>query len=1693
MTITSEGLTDIGNFSGEAKFDLMDIATLELGRFIRQQDDDGFVLTIADGFGAGPEDLRDSEEATQEIDVVEFLCFGPCDEYQIADEEEGPPVTTVAGTQTNGNPALRLSLGGSSNNPNGAFSGGIHQILFYRTTAGDVTFSVERFEVGLGDLFEASASLLYQTSGGNITLLAAGSGSLAVGDQSVGAMIAGTFSNMDDELSFGVFAAVRASMGIQIVPGVVSLTGFGGGFFYNPTDQMLDMVTDAVDVFRTDAPEGITRAGATRPGSGDISFAVLLLAELELIGAGGTSLLAGSTFMEITNQYFYMDADGIIMGLDGNRAPGLLAGGGISAQIGRNPNDPEAITMSVNLQASLRMMPMMSGWTTGDGIQFMLTKTESDVVWGLMGGVQMEFYGGLIGGGAHLLASNDGFLFEVDFWASLDPPIITIEASIEGSIWYLTYEGVSMPLGAYVIGNGEISAGITVTAEIKGAFVQRGERYELFGMGEGCISAGPFDPCLAGWFQIKTNPLVVEGGLNPGDRSELFEEAKAQRDQFEEMVIAAMNNLQTEMDRPVVPGVILDEHLLARAGYNLMMTSDTQRSQWHSYMIMNEQGGGHTVPQILEGLQVFEDFGAFISFLAGGSYRNDSQLNANSATSWMQAESDLEDRLAMVQNIATETVNRLQNSLIKAIEYESEAIEAVEQMFSLMTASPVTRVYRPQGPMNENNVPDFEINTDMAEDQSQAIGGLVEAIEALESQIHAVVDSIEHNLGEMDNLLGMAHVADIIDTGTDNPTINTVSQMYGETLQAVDRYYSLLANSYWHKINAAGMVNNVFGAFESQLEDAVSTLQGRLVSAYNTRASNPQQYQTERNKAATRVWFVEALALDADNFNFPSDQNFSGFPLAQQAYNDLADPEVDDFSNYEQNTRDLWINMHTIGNRRYMLEKARFIVNDLNQNYLYTRESLLAIMRINTELIDDFYDVKSSMLANLYHIIDNYVEIRMQVNPEDEEGRLSAYQSRRQEILQLLEPPVLTKVTVDTDYLNHHFFGTAEIMWEASHPIGIAEASIHVTQYAWSDDTGIDVGHGEYATIGNTDSFTYTAFKSMFERENVLADSDWLNTSTVNVGIRLRSQGGATASRRAVFNMQVGSGGVSSTPGQNLLPSTTSPPEAMYVHLEHFYNKGSVTETTFMRDLQGRTIPIVLEQEMYWTGQPEFIRIRTMVKEPETNIMKYEYAVGSSRGGDDIIGWTELVGTRSSLIGTIWGYYTEELIAQTRIINMTPGENYYVSVRAYNMNDQVIESNWPVPVVYDNTPPTAPGRPSDDLLIAHNTLSSTPHMSGFSIGGTSYAPSVDPRPFVTTAPNYSLTTTQQRQRNETDVIPSLGTMLWTESIDNESGLWRYEYLVTTAPQVTDMDFESGAFTTDETQVEIMSGTGAHSQLSFDFTDQMYVHVRAVNHAKLGSDVLTYGPNYPRDPTPPTEPVVVGHQAAQSIKAYLIERSYDPESGMAGHQYSIGTSPGASDVRAWPDDDTMDFTNTSLVRNWSTAPSIDIPTDDLPWNTNLYINVRGINGQGTKSRMASTGPFVLSFAKPSDPLISLTDRVGDNLEVKIDGLKYEDLATLDKIEVRVLHDDGTTTTPIGTWQQSADTFSGSTGSKLTNFNIDSSYDMENITVEVTVTNTAGLETTVMESYSSGATTNLNHTGQLDGSTTFQSMDPLIPRF
>lgn len=1639
-TITTNGLEDVGNFDGNASFELMEIATLEVGMFVYEENT---TIEVADGFGAGPEDLDDADEQTEQLDVKTFFCFGPCPE---------------AGGDADDGPALGLSLGGQDNSSDGAFSGSIEQILFYETQNGDITFNVDNFEIGLGDMLEAHASLRYESTDDGMALMAAGSGTFEMEGMTAGAMIAGGFSTIGDELSVGAFAAVRADAGLEVVPGIIALGGFGGGFFYNPREQDLDMVIDAVKNFRPDAPDGIQRPSPQRPGGDDgvdIASSLMLYAELDIIGAGEANMFGGSTFMEITGSYFYMDADGYYMEMDGSA--GMTAAGAFSIQAGRDPDNPEYISIHATVQVQKAMEPMYEAGTKDAGIEFMLTFTGEETVWGIAGGVEGELYEGMMNGTADLLASADGFLLEVAFWTDLDPPVITVEADVEGSVWYLTYDEAELPLGAYVIASGELSAGISVEADLKGAFVQRAnDRYELFAAGKGCADLKVREGCLEGWFMLETDPVSVDGGLGEGDYGDLIAEAKQQRDEFEALVQEAMNNLEAEMEEtPPLPSVELGDEFLAEAGYNFLTTSEFGRSLLHIAKIQNEEYAGNEIPAHLEDMDIYDDMIAFFDFIAGifgqSVHYSEEDLEENSATSWTEAQGQAEDNMETIEDIADEIIDRLDESVIKAIEYESQASDAKDDMIDAMATSPVTHAVMPEGQMSEDNLPEFNIDENQAEQQAEAAEEVEEALDNLDDEIQAVVDSIEHNLGELDQIMGSGFALDDSEfEGDADGSINQISEFYAETLEHIDRYYSLKANKYWHRINTAGLTAK-FISIDDNLESAVSTLSNRFEQAHSNRGSDSQTYYQERRMMAERVRMIEVFADDP--LDFGSQYDFSGYDRAQTIYDnlgapditDVEDPEIDRYeinsvSDYEVYIRDLWINMHELGNEEYMRQKASYIISDFTGSYINYRNGLIDVMEVNTELIDDFYSLKNNMYNNLYHIVDNYLEIRGEIAGEDDET-VAGFESKRQDILDGLQPPQISEITADANHESGHYFGKADIGWNATHPHGIAEVSIDIKDH--EDDTDVGVGLDDYVSIGKPDNFTYTTFKEHYSLFDVMADDAFFNTTQVNAGIRVRSNSGVTSTQRVTFNLKVGDGGVSTTSDENLLPEDTSPPEQLYIHMEHNYEEGDYTEEYFMQTRHGGFQQVTQSEDVYWTSDREQIDIRAKVKEPETSILRYEYAVGSEQGGTDIVDWTELVGETEPQ-PDISGYWDEAIEGQTRILNMEPDEPYYVSVRAYNMNDQMIEVEEPTPVYYDDTPPEQPEFDGVTLTMTAMIMSD-----------------IEPEPFVESSPDYGLNIGEQWSKyNFPRSSPEINDLSWTESSDDQSGLSHYKYLVSTDEFYNEMDFAQNAKSTTDTEVDITVSGNNPNNWEFDFNDSVYVHIRAVNNAGGESETFTYEHGRPNDPNAPTKPLIKGYKGNDEIRVYLVERSYDAESGMKGHQYSVGTSPGDTDIQEWPDSDEIDIHEPGQLSDSHTAPYIEIDKDELPEGEDIYINMRGVNNQDNESAVASTGPVLIDNEPPEEPVISTSHGDGHSIDVDIENI-YDPVSGVTDVDIILLTENGW---PLSTWQEvrSSDYAVTFPISRSINLEIpDEDIAADETQVRVRVTNAAGLRTFLNE--------------------------------
>ena len=1661
MVINTSGIETFGNFTSNGKFRLMGVATLELGTFEYKSVEEGqdyFTHTVPDGFGLELDDLENGGEVdeTTELNLVEYLCFGPCNDGESSS-------------------AIELTLGGDSDGGSGSYGGKIDEILFYETRHGEISFRATGFELSIGDHATAEASLMYSADNGR-ELFAVGTAEMDIGGSEAAAIIAGGFSTMNEDLSFGIFAAVSVDAELPVIPGVLAVSGFGGGFFYRPQDDHLAMVYAGLEGFR-DEPAGElthTVTSDSRPGDFlnteediELRFSLMLYAELEVF-----SVLEGDTFFEITDGYLALDAYGIVLNMDSSpiMAGTFFAGASWS----------EGMNVQASLQAMVEFDPIIDA---GADVQFFVGSTDVGIEWGLIGEVNVELFQGLMGGGTNtIMASNDGFLLEVEMSAGIDRSALTLTGSLEGSIWNLTYDGADIPFGAYGIVGAEVSIARVISGEalLMAAFARVAGDYEMFGYGEVCGSVLGIGTCGSGWFKayISGGSVGVDGGRgDPDFNDDLVAQAQAQADEFEQMIQDAMDGLQAELGQLAVPTLQLTDEKLAQAGYNYW-TSDYQEDwfwkiQGNEIALMNEIPGIQNPPYYFMGLLNFIDF--------SGNALRDTNVRDDAEISWIVAEQQVEDKIETVENITEQTMERLEDAVIKAVEFESEAAQLRDEALEVLAESPANIINKPaQSALGEGNLPEFDVNHEQATEQSEGIKDLSEAIDEINDQIHAVVDSIEHNIQEMDNLLGAQYalmptgpIGEFGQVDTEiieiSPSINAVSEHYLQTLEAIDRYYALKANRFWHQLNyalyAKSEVEDVYvGINNRMVEDAIHLFSAEHNSFAQGNISI-DEIEPMAKKIAERSRILEDL-LEGPELN-GSAYEFEGY-TAEGYYELFVSGEefLDSafLSELEEEARNLLLDIHILGTEKYVDLKKDFIEDEFIEDHHSFRENIIDIMVAHNNDIDNFYNLKANMYGSLYTIVDNYIQIQEEVDEEleIEDDYLEIYKGRRQEILDALEPPEITNIQVNTSNPSPHYFGSAEIIWDASHSVGITEISMDIQEYDYGSGSPGSVD--EHISIGVPEQITYYSYLKTDEPEQALyygsGQNPELQTRQVDISVRVRGDGGITARRQGTFELSVGEEGQGTSPGDNILPETTEPPADLLVDLEKYYNPGIRTLSMFNFDPITKSTELVEHDQMvYWSANPDYINVRALANETQTSIQRFDYAVGTnSRGSTNILDFTQLVGdTQRFPEVDISGSWTDLIDATTRIINMEPGSSYYLTVDVFNIDDFSLRYEVPHPIVYDDTPPTKPGRPDIPFTLLSTDVQAFPFFQ---------APQIEAEKFVENPPKYQLNSWEQLANMTTDLDPSLGTIWWEPSSDDRSGVSHYEYLVTNNENFSEAEYNQKGYTNEDTEVGITSGEGKHEELSFDFDDELYVYIRAVNNAGLKSEVLTYGPMFPYDPNPPTEPKIAGYEGSDNVRVYFKERSYDGESGMKGYQYSIGTSPGETDIRGWPEESDEVDHEYEPAQEWLTgipasAPYISIPKEDLPEGIKLYFNVRGVNNQFTQSGVVSTGPVILDNEPPEHPQITLTPD-GNTLNIEVDNI-YDPVSGVAKVEAFVTNPDIPQHLILTSWQDIGNLTSvrSDNFSVETTFDVAEGYSVHDLIVSIRVTNAAGLQTIATE--------------------------------
>ncbi len=383
------------------------------------------------------------------------------------------------------------------------------------------------------------------------------------------------------------------------------------------------------------------------------------------------------------------------------------------------------------------------------------------------------------------------------------------------------------------------------------------------------------------------------------------------------------------------------------------------------------------------------------------------------------------------------------------------------------------------------------------------------------------------------------------------------------------------------------------------------------------------------------------------------------------------------------------------------------------------------------------------------------------------------------------------------------------------------------------------------------------------------------------------------------------------------------------------------------------TTPVVEDDGDFWASASS-LHAAWAATDAESGIEGYEYAIGSSPGGQDVVPFTE-AGSSSEVTHTG--------------LALAHGARYYFSVRATNGCGLVGQVGTSDGITIDITAPQA----SLTILsaassVVHLTITGDDAESGVTHAQYAVLSSPDPSsatwidcalgsdvaaagPFdlsqrlyigartrngagtwsAVVVEDVVLDTTPPTTPVVTDggVYTSDPTTLhaaWSAQ-DPESGISSYSYCLGTAPGQADL-----IPWTDTTATSVTLTGATMSGFTFTSGTTLYFSAKATNGVGLvsaigSSDGITV------DTTPPAEPVVTdgGEWTSSLDTLHATFAAFDPHSGIAEYSYCIGTAPGASDVRDWT----------------SAGPDASVTVSGLALSSELtyYFSARARNGAG----------------------------------------------------------------------------------------------------------------------------------------------------
>lgn len=1418
FTFGQQGVTDWGRPSGSISLSVMNVVSLELGgfEFQRQSEGEPAINLVRTKVSVNAQGQEVSEQLPA-VQVKEFLRF------------------------TN----AQISLGS-----NGAFSGGVREVLYYRTTGNGVFFFIDDANFQMGAAATLRANLEFASDQTGFLLRVAGIGKI----QNVGFLATGKIANINNQLSFGIFLAVTGVELdlIPIAPRTIVLTGAGGGFFYRPETADLQLVVNSLTQmtggeFRFNNPNGVPRAQ-------NLTFAVLLYAQVGLVGGSGTFAIQGNCFLMITDQFASIDVNGTVLGQTGK-----LSGGAYLTFIFPKADGSFAV------QGGIRLDVVYSPMATGNiRVDFFISRQGSNPLqWAAWGNATIRVMSYFTMNG-NFMVSNNGMLVNLRYVASLEVKIITIQGRFDLSFWYYT---TTKSLGVYaeLDVRAEVLDGVaTIGATLRGALLIDGSGYLIYAAARAYVKVlAVFEGEIGIWLSVR-NGRVDGGTGSNANYDRMIENSRNQAAQLNQEA----RTLQAQIEQARREQFSFSALELQQAGMKLRMLPYSERLRYASEIYRDEEMyWPSTRPHPI--FRMYAD-SLFVA------------PNQPSEDEAKRAFEEMHAKLEQMRQRAAEVAQRIQELEVQAIELRQRQEQRDVQIRSPLDFQ--TEEYR------------FTVDTDLESRQTEKLSALKEDTEALDAYYRSAITKGFEMLGQLESVL------------TGNNGVNEFLPVFFDTYTAVGRYYALRSSFHYGSIAWARWALGFIDATRTQLWDAIYA-QANAVRDGTTREQG-------RVLATMRFKSIKMLAEASDTLLARS-QDYA-MDLAEYR-NYIAGRRTDSEVREEMinKGRDLWYSVpryslglfsqyHTSASSTLYSEYVRIVWNNLRQRY---QEITAGVSRL--------YAMKSKMIETQVAFLDGYLSWRGDDLPAEE---AETFRAQRRALALSLEPPRLTAVTVTPNRVAYH--NILAVKWTATHPSGQVPESI-VRIIRGYDDLLV--------TLGAQQSLTYYAFGENLFRQSIALQFE----------IAVRSPGGTLFfTRTNQINVPVApegenQSGVVSGETSVLPPSASQPPSVPKL-----------------------VIPIGTFQSSYWVSDPRRISFVASSYDPAGSRVTFEATVGTPPQTTNVLGWTPMPSGKTlqqvfnPYLRTLWeqtvgqqlelGTGQNELPIAIEGLSLQPGVRYTVSVRATNAF-AATSGLASFPVTYDATPPVF-GLGSGTI-----TVEQVNRRAPTILGGTGAAPQ---RPTVI-QPWDEL----ERIRTTQRLVQPVGiTVAFPAATDPESGIYRYEYVISTNP-IAEVAFGS------ET---VVAGTAEPSRqlLCAIYDKPFYVHIRAVNHGG-GLAYFTVGPHPPvPDPTlPEVMQTRIGYYG-EDLVLWITSPAFDKETGIRGYQYAIGTDAsmtlrpaGTTNLRAWPADTTVDFREGmyDIPLEGNLAPGFIVRnTRGIEAADPIYFYTRAVNGQGMFSDIWPTG-------------------------------------------------------------------------------------------------------------------------------------------